>query len=100
MKSSKCRPDPIPTVVEQVSPRGPVGRPRRADHPGHHLQAFLAHRLGENRIRLPKRIDAVDQVNVEIADAQGILAYVVDPSAHIDGFDFSRQHGPGKPGRG
>ena len=53
---------------------GALGGDRRRDL----LQALLAHGLGEDRVGLAERIDAVDQVDVQFAHVHGKLAHAVD----------------------
>src|SRR5829696_3588358 len=48
------------------------------DYGGNLLQALLAHGLGENGISLAERIDAINQVDVEVSYAQRKFADAID----------------------
>src|SRR5271165_7332657 len=55
-------------------------RPLGGDRGRDLFEAFLAHRLGENRVCLAERIDPVDEIDVEVAHVHRIFAHAVDES--------------------
>src|SRR5581483_11215482 len=52
--------------------------PFASDHGSYLLQALFTHSLGENRVRLPKWIDAIDQIDVQIPDVHGEPPYALN----------------------